>query len=111
MCMDNDFDLNHRVVLQREKRDNGNDGYHDDYDDRFENITEVWANIKPITIKQNFSRMKNDAEISHIITIRYRKDAKDCKRVIFNSRVFDVLGMFCPDENYKFLVFNAKEIA
>lgn len=110
MCMDNDFDLNHRVVLQREKCNDGNNNC-DNYDDRFENIIEVWANIKPITIKQNFSRMRNDAEISHTITIRYCEDVKDCKRIVFNSRVFDVLGVFCPEENYQFLVFNAKEIA
>jgi SPP1 family predicted phage head-tail adaptor len=105
--MSNYFSFNHRVFLQKENQISGEFG---EIDSKFENIAEVWANIKPVDSKQVFSRMKNDIEISHVITIRYRDDAKNCKRIVFNNRYFDVFGVVCPNEERDFLVFNVKEI-
>ena len=104
----NNFNFNHRVVLQKEKQVDSftNSGI----DVNFEIIAEVWANIVPIQQKQNFARMKNDVEISHNVIIRYREDAKECRRMIFNKRVFNVISVICPEENYNILLFNVKEL-
>ena len=98
--------LNHRVLLKKEEQGDNDNGLNT----KFSIIAEVWAKIEPIAVKQNFFRMKIDQEISHIITIRYREDAKCCKKIAFNDRVFDVLGVICPDEQYDWLVFNVKEL-
>lgn len=105
--MINNFDFNHRIILQKEEQISGECG---EVDSNFENIAEVWANIEPISLRQNFSQMKRDTEVSHIITICYREDAKNCKKIIFKNRCFEVLGFICPKENYNFLTFNVKEI-
>ena len=105
--MDKNFNFNHRVILVKEHQDSGSCG---EIDNKFEVIAEVWANISPINAKQNFSRMKEDKEITHIITIRYREDARKCERILFRDRCFDVVGAICPKENYKVLLFNVNEL-
>ena len=102
-----EFNFNHRVVLQKKIQTEGEYG---ETNSDVDIIAEVWANIEPIKIKQNFLQMKNDIEISHIITIRYREDAKECKQIIFNDRVFDVIGIINPDENCDTLEFQVKEL-
>lgn len=105
--MNSDFNFNHRVVLQKNTQTEGEYGEINNYIDI---IAEVWANIEPVKIKQNFLQMKNDVEISHIITIRYREDAKQCKTIIYNNRVFEVIGVISPDEKYNTLEFQVKEL-
>jgi len=101
------FNFNHRIILYKENQQEGNFG---EITYNFEKIKEVWAKITPININQNFSKMKQETEISHIIEIRYFKEAKECKKIIFGKREFFVLGVICKNEDYEYLTFNVREI-
>ena len=103
----NVFNFNHRITLQKEVQETGEYG---DIRETFENISNVWAMIKTFNTDLNFNRMKKDMETTHLITIKFFEDAKKCKRILFNSRVFDVLTINCPDENKELLIFSTKEI-
>lgn len=100
------FNFNHRVSLQKEKQTTDDCGT---ITSSWEEIAKVWAKIEPISFTQNFSRMKNDVEITHKISIRYRNDTKDVKKIIFNDREFYVISSICPEENYELLIFDVKE--
>ncbi len=104
---ENNFNFNHRVELQKEVQSEGEFG---EINYSFEKIATVWANIMPISYKQNFSKMKHETEITHLIEIRYTKKAFECKKILFNNRLFLVLNVVCPEENYEKIVFNVKEI-
>ena len=100
------FNFNHRVSLQKETQTTDDCGI---ITSSWEEIAKVWAKIEPLSFTQNFSRMKNDIEITHKICIRYRDDAKSAKKIIFNDRAFEVISSICPEENYELLIFNVKE--
>ena len=101
------FNFNHRVYLKKYNQENGQYG---ETNTELEPICEVWANIEPISLKQNYSRMKDGSEITHNITIRYFEEAKECKKIIFGNREFNVVGYINPYENCHILVFNCKEL-
>ena len=100
------FNFNHRVSLQKETQTTDDFGT---IASSWEEIAKVWAKIEPISFTQNFSRMKDDVEITHKISIRYRDDAKGAKKIIFNEREFEIMSSICPEEKYELLVFNVKE--
>lgn len=99
--------FNHRITLQRVVQNVDNFG---DTITTYEDISSVWSIIKPTNIEQNFSRLKSDVETTHLITIKYFKEAQKCKRIIYNSRIFSVLTAICPNEENKFIIFSTKEI-
>ena len=101
------FNFNHRVVLQREVQANDEFG---GITNSFEQIAEVWSKITPIKSLQNFSKMKEEIETTHIIEVRYDEKYRECKRIIFGNRTFDVIGFYSKDENYEIIIFNAKEL-
>ena len=103
----NNFSFNHRIELQKEIQTTGELG---EINSQFATIKTLWANVCPYDAVNNFSRMKNDVEISHTITIRYFDEAKLAKRIIFGSRIFIINNIICPNENKEFLTIYAKEI-
>ncbi len=109
MNVDNNINLkfNHRITLQRAIQNIDNFG---DTITTYKDISTVWAIIKPINIEQNLSRLKSDVETTHLITIKYFKEAQKCKRIIYNSRIFNVLTAICPKEEREFIIFSTKEI-
>lgn len=99
--------FNHRITLQKSVQTTDNFG---DTITTYENISSVWAIIKPNNIEQNFARLKADVETTHIITIKYFKEASQCKRILYKSRIFNVLTTMCPNEENEFIIFSTKEI-
>jgi len=104
---ENKFNYNHRIELQKEVQQEGEFG---EINVSFETIKRVWANIKPITGNQNFSKMKQEVDITHYIETRYLKDGLNCKKIIFKNRTFNVISIICPDEKNEKLLFNVKEV-
>lgn len=105
--MNKNLKFNHRIILQKEEQQKGDFG---ETKHSFVNLIEVWGNITPINVSQNFSKMKNENEITHHIDIRYFKDAIECKRIMFGNRIFTVVGVVNQNETNEFITFKVKEI-
>ena len=101
------FNFNHRIVLQREIQNENEFG---GITNKFENIAEVWGKITPLCSTTTFSRMKEEVENTHIVEVRYVKEYKKCKKIIFGEREFQITGFYSPNETCETLVFNVREI-
>ena len=105
--MKEEINFNHRICLYKINQIIGEFG---ETSTNFEEIANVWSKIIPLQSTQNFDTFKQNIEITHSIYIRYFEEAKECKKIVFNNRNFEVLGVVCPEEDYNLLLFKVKEI-
>jgi len=101
--------LNKRItILERELKDT----QVDDWDVEkvtwipIADIPKVWGNIQ-LSSKQPSERFNNnrlEAEISHEITIRYRKNISRSNRVQYQDRMFRIQHIANSDEANRFLI-------
>ncbi|WP_273845725.1 phage head closure protein [Halalkalibacter alkalisediminis] len=66
-------------------------------------IADTWASINTLTGREFWQAQQMEAEVSHKITIRYRKGIKRSQVVFYNERKFDIEYIFNRDEANKFL--------
>lgn len=69
----------------------------------------VAASIDPVTGKESFLAGGHLAEVDHKIRIRYRAGITAKQRVLFGSRVFDILAVLNWEERNKELLLLCKE--
>ena len=101
------FNFNHRITFQKELQTSGEFG---EIVSTWENIKTLWAKLEPSSYNQNIARMKNDVEVSYTIVVRFDKELKGCKRILFGGRIFKVLSVMCLNENREILTFFASEL-
>lgn len=101
--------LNKRVLIQYKSVTRSSYGN--------ENITwtteaTVWANIKPLSAFQRefFTNLQERAELSHVITMRYRTGVTPTKRLKYGNREFDIESVVDVDERHEELRCNVKEV-
>jgi SPP1 family predicted phage head-tail adaptor len=86
--------LRHRVILQTPTITANSYG---EPIETFVNTATIWASVEPLSGRDYFKSMKDNAEITHKVTIRYRSDIKPTLRFLFGTRVFDILYFTLPD--------------
>ena len=101
------FNFNHRITLQKEVQNENEFG---GITNKFENIANVWGKITPLRSINNYSRMKEEIENTHIVEVRYAKEYEECKKITFGEREFQITGYYSPNEAHELLVFNVREI-
>lgn len=99
--------LNKRIEIQRKTIEK--DGF-GGFNENWNHLNYVWAEVKPITAFDNFEAEKISEKISHIITIRYLKDIKNDDRIKFYNRIFNIKSILNPFEENKTLKIIAEEI-
>lgn len=92
--------LKDRITIQNYVRTP--DGY-GGYDETWQDIATVWANIKPLRGREFFQAQQIQSEITHKITIRYRNDIDKTCRVKYNSKTFDIKSIIDIDNKHRFL--------
>jgi SPP1 family predicted phage head-tail adaptor len=72
----------------------------------------VWASIQPATARDLERIVANveQANASHLVTIRYRDDVNTTTQVLYGTRVLKVTGMQNPDERNISLILICTEI-
>ena len=105
--MTEEINFNHRICLYKINQLIGEFG---EISTDFEKISSVWGKIVPLQSNQTFNAMKQNIEITHSIYIRYLESAKECKKISFKNRNFEVISVICPNEDYSLLMFKVKEI-
>jgi SPP1 family predicted phage head-tail adaptor len=72
----------------------------------------VYANIKPLVGREYLAAGQLSSDITHDITIRYRRDVKSDMRILFADRVFEVVTPpIDPNERREWLYLKCKEVS
>ena len=69
----------------------------------------VWASIESMTGKEFFAAQELQSEITHKINMRYLTGMKTKKRILYGSRIFNILSVDMDTEQGKELVIMVKE--
>ena len=72
------------------------------------------ARIEPLSVRELFAAQAVQSEISHRITVRYRSQfanptAVAAMRVLFGTRVFNIIGALNIDERHGIVEISASE--
>lgn len=98
-------------LLKREARDNGVGGKRSDSLKwvLVDLNPKVWASIEPLSSDEKFRMNRLESEITHRITIRYRKDITRSNRLRYRGREFQIEIAVNWQERDRFLVLIVKE--
>ena len=71
---------------------------------------DVWASVQPMTGRETFTEQRVSTEQTHRINMRYIEGIESTMRIIWGSRVFEIIGNpINYMERNTYLTFNVKE--
>ena len=70
----------------------------------------VYANIKPLVGKDYLAAKQVVDEVSHDVTIRYRRGIKQKMRVSYLDRYFEIVSAIDAEEKREWLFLKCKEL-
>lgn len=73
-------------------------------------LVTVWASITNISGKEYFQAASVQSEITTRIQIRYRPEITPAMRVLYGSRLFNILSVIDKDERHHELELMCKEV-
>lgn len=82
--------LRHRVALQ--VKTCGHDVFGGPIQ-TWETVAVVWASFEAMSTREYFSAQQVQSEVTQRIRIRYRADVRPDMRVLYNMRVFEIVGI------------------
>lgn len=88
--------IRHRVTIQQRGTPSQNT-HGEDTTPWVDQVT-VYAEIKPLSGREFFTAQTTDSEVSTQITMRYRSGITTAKRIIRESRVWDIEAVIDVDE-------------
>ena len=101
--------LNKRVELLRlASADNRAGGRRSD-SVRWDTFARCWAEITHVSGRERFENNQLEAELTHRMTIRYRKDLTRVDKVRYDGRLFNIQYLVNWRESNRFLVLYVKE--
>lgn len=100
-------DLRHRAILQ--KKEIAQDVLMQQ-SEIWINIATVWSAIEPVSGREYFAAKQINDELSAKITIRYRNYVTPDMRVVYDTRVFEILSIIDPGERHEALVLICREV-
>lgn len=99
--LSNPGDLKQRVeILKLDADDNKVGGLRNE---EWVVVSKVWAHIHNLSGSERFENSQLQAELTHRITIRYRKDITREYRIRYQGRIFEIDYMVNVDEVNRFL--------
>ena len=70
----------------------------------------LYANIKPLVGKDYLAAKQVVDEVSHDVTVRYRRGIKPKMRVSYLDRYFEIVSVIDPEEKREWLYLKCKEV-
>ena len=99
-------DLRHRVRLQAlALTPDGGGGFTESWSD----LAEIWARIQPVAGVELMLGEQRQHRVTHDVMIRYRLGIQPSQRLIYDGRVFYVLGIVNAGERDAFLTLHCEE--
>jgi SPP1 family predicted phage head-tail adaptor len=90
-------ELDKRITLQQRAETQGASG---GQDVTWTDVLSCWAKISPVSGRALDVAASLQAQVSHVVTIRYRPNITAKMRVLFQSRTFDIVAPLDEDENH-----------
>jgi len=99
-------ELRQRIKFQSLTRaTDGQGGWTETWND----FTEVWAAIKPVSAKERYFSQRIEENVSHQITIRWLEGLTTEMRIVFENRIFQIHGIRRENEERWFMLIDAEE--
>ena len=98
--------LRHKIVIQTPKETQNTLG---EPVRVWEDFSEAFAEIKPISAKEYMANSGLRAEVSHQITMRYLPGMTPLKRIVFGERVFTIESVINIYETNRVMQLIVKE--
>lgn len=87
--------LNKRITLQEHtETPDGEGGFTESWSD----VGTYWANVKPLSARQVFQYRSSNVIATHVIKVRAQVPVEEDNRILYGSRVFEVLTSENEDE-------------
>ncbi|WP_439273319.1 phage head closure protein [Pseudochrobactrum sp. HB0163] len=79
------------------------------YQEQWVEIAMLWGRIEPQKNGGQSFALQTIPNVTHRITMRYRKDIQTSMRLVSGTRHFTVLGLLDPDETRRYLICLVQE--
>lgn len=100
--------LRHRITIQQQyNRPNGYGATVSDWQD----LHHVWAEVKPLSGRENFSAAQIQPEATVHIWLRYLPNVDTTMRLRFNDKLYLIIGVVNYKELNRSLLLQCKEVA
>ena len=99
-------DLRHRVTIQSASESVSAAG---EVTKTWSDVATVWASIEPLTGREKWLAEQVQAAATHRVRMRYRSDVGLENRLLYGSRVLDILEVMNTGERDKELVLICAE--
>lgn len=76
---------------------------------RLVRVAQVWASITNVSGSERFESNQLQAELTHRITIRYRKDITRQNKIRYGERMFNIRYIVDWQEKKRFLILHVAE--
>ena len=77
--------------------------------DSLDTVAVVWANINPLRGREYVQAQQDRAEITHKVTLRYRKDIDRACILDYENRKFEIMHIINIQEKNRYLELMCKE--
>ncbi len=71
----------------------------------------VWASVEPISGRELISAQQQHAETTHRIRVRYTTNVTQESRIVWESRIFEVVSLIDNKEKKRMIELMCKEIS
>ena len=99
-------DLRHRVTIQATTAVQDSSG---SYPESWSDVATVWARMRPISGREFFAAEQAQSEVTHEVTIRFRRGISPANRLLFDGRVFDIGAVINADERNEWMILYCTE--
>ena len=99
-------DLRHRLILQQPVESTSDFG---ETVISYETVDTVWGAVEPNTGKRYFEAMQANSEVQGAVRLRYRSDIEATWRILYGSRVLQIVSIVNPQERNRELLVYYKE--
>lgn len=98
--------LRHRLTVQRPDRTADVGG---GATITWTDVARVWGAVEPISGRETVVAERQQATVTHKVTLRYRADLDARMRILFGSRSFNIRSLVNPDERGRWLICLCEE--
>lgn len=100
--------LRHRVALQASTQTK--ESAYGTVSHSWSTSATFWADEVPEGSREFPQAQQRHGELTTLFRCRYRADVARAKRLVWDSRTFDILGYWCPDSRKRELLIACREV-
>lgn len=99
--------MRHKITMQKKSNERNSFG---EPEDMWVDVVTVRASINPLSGRDFMAAMKEQAAVTHKVTIRYNPSVNADMRIKYGDRLFDILHIIDTWEQHREMVLLCKEL-